>query len=503
MMAATVAGAADGRLIDAVKRGDAQTIRTLIVEGVEVDSRHPDGSTALLWAVYRGDTVTVEALLAQGADFDAANEYGETPLSLACQNRDEDLVGLLLNAGANPNAVKPTGETVIMTAVRIGHLEIVETLLARGAEVGARETQKGQTALAWAVAGRHLAIVRSLIAAGANVNVASHSGATPLHFAVQQGDLKVLELLLAAGAFPDATMSYKLIDDNLQSYIESFDRVTPLSLAIEICWRDAPEMAMLGTPPQRSPYASCAGNTELGTALLRAGADPNLANSTKISPLHRAVQARMLGLVKALVGYGAVVDGRIPETARRAPPGRETVAGRAVFEFPVGGTPFLLASLGPNPATEIMEVLIDSGADIRIPTRGGETPLMAVAGLVEIRPATGIYSARTKLAPPPVILQAAQLAFDGGGVNGVDETGNSALHGAVKIGSTELVQFLAENGASLNLKNLDGQTPLALAMALNRRPYPPKEDADAERPLVELLRGLGATISAGESQEVR
>ena len=502
-MVVAVAAAEDGRLIDAAKQGDARTIRALIADGVDVDARHPDGSTALLWAAYRSDVATVRILLAAGADLNHANDYGETPLSVVCQNRDNHLVRVLLDAGADPNTAKSTGETVLMTAVRIGHLGIVEALLARGAEVGARETRKGQSALAWAVAGQHLAIARALIVAGANVNAASRSGATALHFAVQQSNLEAVRLLLASGADPNMTMSYRLIDDNLQSYIESFDRVTPLSLAVEICWRDAPEMAMLGTPQQRSPYASCGRNTELGKALLQAGADPNLADNTEISPLHRAVWARMPGLVQALVDHGAVVDARIPETARRAPPGRETVAGRAVFELPIGGTPFLLAALGPNPATEIMQILIDSGADTNIPTRDGETPLMAVAGLVETRPATGIYSQRSRPAPPEVVLQAAQLALDGGGVNGVDEAGNTALHGAIQSGSADLVQFLADNGAALDVENLDGQTPLALAMTLNRRPYPPTDETEAERPVVDLLRRLGATMSAGEAGDPR
>ena len=505
--AVTVSAAAeDARLIDAAKRGDQPAVRALVADGVDVDARHPDGATALLWAAYRGDTTMVDLLLAAGADVNAANEYGETPLSVACQSRALGLAETLLGAGADPSAAKPTGETALMTAVRVGHPGIVDLLLARGADVSARETQKGQTALMWAVAGRHLTIARALIDAGADPDATTQSGSTPLHFAVQQGDLEAVQLLLATGTDPDATMTFTQIDDHLQAFVETFDRVTPLSLTIEICWRDAPEMALIGAPPQRPPYFSCTGNEEIGNVLLEAGADPSLSDGTEISPLHRAVRARMPTLVQALIDHGAAINARIPPTARRAPPGKETVAGRAVYELPIGGTPFLLAALGPDPNVEIMRILLDAGADPRIATRDGETPLMAVVGLVETRPAiTDVLSFRRETtAPAEVLVQAARLALDGGGVNGVDEAGDTTLHGAVRIGSAALVQFLVDRGAALDDVNRLGQTPLALAMTLNRRPYPPTDETDEdERPVVDLLRQLGATTVPSQSTDSR
>ena len=52
--AVTVSAAAeDARLIDAAKRGDQPAGRALVADGVDVDARHPDGATALLWAAYR------------------------------------------------------------------------------------------------------------------------------------------------------------------------------------------------------------------------------------------------------------------------------------------------------------------------------------------------------------------------------------------------------------------------------------------------------------------
>ena len=114
------AAAEDARLVDAAKRNEPAAVRALLDEGLDVNARHPDGSTALLWAAYYGDADTVGLLLAAGADANAANEYGEAPLSLAARNRNAAVAATLLEAGADPHHVKPGGETVLMAAARAG-----------------------------------------------------------------------------------------------------------------------------------------------------------------------------------------------------------------------------------------------------------------------------------------------------------------------------------------------------------------------------------------------
>src|SRR5262245_61233119 len=79
--------ARDVRLVDAVRQGDVRAVRTLLTDHVDVNSRYPDGSTALAWAVYADNPEVAALLIAGGADLDAANDYGETPLSIACENR--------------------------------------------------------------------------------------------------------------------------------------------------------------------------------------------------------------------------------------------------------------------------------------------------------------------------------------------------------------------------------------------------------------------------------
>jgi ankyrin repeat protein len=53
-------------------------------------------------------------------------------------------------------------------------------------------------------------------------------------------------------------------------------------------------------------------------------------------------------------------------------------------------------------------------------------------------------------------------------VDAFNNTGNTALHGAVVKGDA-VVKYLASRGASLNLKNKAGFTPLDLAMGQGGR----------------------------------
>ena len=60
------------------------------------------------------------------------------------------------------------------------------------------------------------------------------------------------------------------------------------------------------------------------------------------------------------------------------------------------------------------------------------------------------------------VLDATRVAFElGGDVNAVNQAGDTALHGAAALGYNTVVQFLADHGAQLNVKNKRGQTALA------------------------------------------
>src|SRR4029453_9918403 len=224
-MAVPVTAAGDLRRIETLKTRNAETVRSLLEQRVDVNARQGDGATALHWAVHLDDGNVIDLLLRAGANADASDDTGVTPLYLACLNRQAALVERLLQARANPNAATVSGETVLMTCARSGEAAGGGALLERGATVNTKEPGHEQTALMWAAAQAHPETVEALLRAGADVRARSRSyiqtvtsevtqragreelnytvprgGSTAILFAARSGDVESTRLLIAAGA---------------------------------------------------------------------------------------------------------------------------------------------------------------------------------------------------------------------------------------------------------------------------------------------------------------
>jgi hypothetical protein len=165
----------DARLLDAVKGGNREAVRTMLKQGARelVNVPEADGTTALHWAVRRHDGALVEMLLGAGANAAAASRYGVTPLSMAATGGDAAIVDRLLKAGADPNTTVADGETVLMLAARTGEVNVIRSLVARGAVVNAKENWMGETPLIWAAAENNVAAIHTLVELGADVNAVS------------------------------------------------------------------------------------------------------------------------------------------------------------------------------------------------------------------------------------------------------------------------------------------------------------------------------------------
>jgi uncharacterized protein len=460
-LAAASVAAEKPTLADAAEQGNKALIRTLLDKGADVNLAQPDGTTALHWAVYNDDADTVGLLVKKGANVNAANRYGVPPLFLASTNADAGMVKLLLDAGADANASLQGGETVLMTAARAGNLEAVKALLARGANPNARERLE-QTALMWAAAEGHATIVQALIDAGADVRAKLKSGFTPLFFAVREGHIDATRTILKAGVDVNETLQREEKGPVLAVNDPVRKGTSPLMMAVEN------------------------GHFELAIALVEAGADPN-DRRTGFTPLHAVTWVRRpdasdqgdpapigsgrmtsLQFVRALVQHGANVNERLDKSAPRAP------SSASMIKMD-GATAFLMAA--DRADLPLMRLLRELGADPFLGNVDNSTPLMAAAGLGTANP---LEEAGTE----SEALEATQFLLEiGANINGVDNNGDTAMHGAAYGNFPAIVELLAKRGADINVWKAfdkDGRSPLFIAEGYKSgRPQPSRPTIDA------------------------
>ena len=488
----------DVRIVQAAADKDRDAVRALLAKKVDANAARADGATALLWAAHWDDLEMADLLMRAGAKVNAADDYGVTALARACENASEPMVARLLGAGANPNAAQKSGLTPLMIASRTGNAKVVKALLAKGANVNATTEEANATALMWALALGHSEVITALVEGGADVKTSTAKGFTPLMFAARNGDIDVARMLIAKGAGLN-------------------------------------DLASDGT--HVLPFAILSGQPDFALFLLEQGADPN-GRIDGVAALHIAAgnvttwlgdwsrrrggsslggvmysgrldQARRLVLVKALLAHGADANSRITTSAMFM--NYVGYPKKGAFEPYAcgtgdlrGATPLWVAAFSANgggsaqnfgqpnrseTGTDVLQALLDAGANLRLTTEDGSTPLMAAAGLGRAtytpREPRGIRS--------PTAEQAVKLLLDAGAdINAVNEADFTALHGAAFRGLNEVVQFLVERGANINARDFKGRTAYRLAegskQSFQFQSWP--ETAD-------LLKQLGADTRLG------
>ncbi|KAM9129412.1 2-5A-dependent ribonuclease-like isoform 3-T3 [Pangshura tecta] len=90
-------------------------------------------------AIRKGSVKTVRQLLEEGADVNSKVEGGWTPLHSAVQADQEEIVNLLLEQGADPHARKDNGATPFIIAGIVGNVNLLELFLSKGSEINEKD----------------------------------------------------------------------------------------------------------------------------------------------------------------------------------------------------------------------------------------------------------------------------------------------------------------------------------------------------------------------------
>jgi ankyrin repeat protein len=195
---------------------------------------------------------------------------------------------------------------------------------------------------------------------------------------------------------------------------------------------------------------------KIGVYLLDHGADPNIANEGGWTPLYIATDNRNieggdyptrkpdmdhLDYIKRLLAAHADPNMRM----------RSSTETRTIFThqwlLEEGATPFLRAAQSGD--IVLLKLLLEHGADPKINTEYGVTPLMVASGIGWVQGVTYEWS-------PEQTLETVKMLLDlGADVNAQDRLdGRTALMGAAHKGRNDVIEVLVQHGADLSLRDI-------------------------------------------------
>lgn len=512
--------------------GDLRLLRALIGRGIDLNAEHA-GLTPLLAATrdsWHGRPEAVMTLLANGADARHADAEGNTALHHAARSTDPAVAALLLDAGALLEPANAEGFSPLGVACACGNWRLARFLIERGAKP---EPKEGQPALLAAASGDDdPAGVQLLLRHKARVDARGQRQRTALHVACAAGNAEIAGCLLDAGADRNArdedgmTPLLEAARHAQPGVLARLAQARPDVAAVDTLGRNAlvhaaagdagPELvrhliAMGVDPEQRDQdgrraleHALGAGRWPLVAVLdptypLPAGVAEGLAQGRfEKSPrelLREALLADRLESAEAMLKLGAGPDAAglaslLLEFAGEGDLPRFDWLLRhgARADTVVDGQDSVLSHLlmRGGPAAAALQRLLERGEPVG--GRGGLARWLQAClegehvtrsheqlalGLLE-RGADAFGGAPND---PPLGL-AVRLGWQrlveallsgGADPNARDGRGHAPLHAAAALGRAGALRLLIRHGASPALAAPDGQTPLGLALAADRR----------------------------------
>ena len=348
------------KFFQAVGRGDVEQIAEFVQkQGVDPNSYHLSGMTALHKAVTSGQIASVKTLLDLGADPDikARAMDGITPICFAVERGRVDMVQLLAGAGADIYGRRGSGSTYLHQAVEKDDAAMVRALLDTGLDPGTVD-DAGVTPVEVAIARCRLKAVAELLKDDRVAGMVFSKNAVVFDAVAERNDTRLMKLFIDHG-FP---VNYRDPDGVTLLHVAALEGDYDLVKALVEKGADLDKASTRrGNTPLHAAAstAELMGGSNIVRFLIRHGADVQKCNHQGETPLHTALQTAMpsSGNITTLLSYIDDIN---------------TPTGE-------GGTALLLAVKG-GAGWEIVQKLLEKGADVNARHRqSGETALHAAA----------------------------------------------------------------------------------------------------------------------------
>ena len=416
-------------------------VDALVDAGADVNAKDNGGRTALHFVCSKSN-ITVCALLHRKAEVNMVDDKMQTPLHRVSRGGDRPaLVKFLLSKGANVHAQRYDGKTPLHLAVQWGRVATAKVFMDAGADP-LLMSAGGTSSLTVAASYGHSRLVWEILKRGVDVNISDSIGQTPLHHSVYRNRVSASKVLLVAGADPTLrTASGRSVMDVASTH----GRVQIVKILLQRGFDVTAVDYTLGHTPLH--LAAKYGRLDVARLLLKAGADPLVRDNRERTPLDFAVKYGHQSLVSTFIATGIDVNNA---SATRM----HTPLHFAVMEGFVKITKALVVA-GANP-------------DLRDSNEASSLDLAASKGNVDV---------------VDIMIESGEAD-----VTACDNEGWTSLHHSAKGGHEAVTISLIRAGADPMARNSSDASPLDVAVGFG------------QKSVVQLLLDSGADVAEVDGQ---
>jgi ankyrin repeat protein len=180
----------------AAKRGDAESVKLLLINGADPNIPSHSGKDALCYATKQNDRECILLLLNGGAKATNSTVYQQTALHFAAlRSRDKDVADRLLRAGSDTNAADRDGRTPLGFTPLHNNFEFAAWLLEHGASIRCPGSSPAHDPLIQAIRGNRHELLELFIRHGFDIDVPLPNGQTLLHYIAEWADERTMALM--------------------------------------------------------------------------------------------------------------------------------------------------------------------------------------------------------------------------------------------------------------------------------------------------------------------
>ncbi|XP_026809342.1 transient receptor potential cation channel subfamily A member 1 isoform X1 [Rhopalosiphum maidis] len=423
------------RILRAAESGNLDDFnRLFIAEPARLDVRDSKGRAAVHQAAARNKLNILQFIRNHGGDLNLKDSFGNTPLHIAIEHNSLDAVEYLFQNGADPSALNDKKQAALHLAVELNRVAVLQVMckFKDRIEIG-QGGKHGRTALHLAAIHDNDECARILMRdLGADNRQPCHNGYYPIHEAAKNAASRTMEVLLqwaeSRGNSRHQMISFFDAEGNvpLHSAVHSGD-----FKAVELCLKSGAKISTQQYDLSTPVHLACAQGA-IDIVRLMFGLQPDekaqclcSCDVQKMTPLHCAAMFDRSEIVQYLIEEGADINALDKESR----------------------SPLLLAASRSGWRT--VASLIRLGADIQVKDSSKRNVLHLVV----------MYGGRLDEFAHEITMANHQGALELL-LNEKDNTGCSPLHYASRGGHIRSLESLIRLGACVNIKNYNGESPL-------------------------------------------